>query len=140
MFYKIKKLINKIPRPAFVIGRKRLYVEKILVEFQIPLLFICRDFWKNKYAVECTDEEYLKYIITDTTNKDILDMLNAKCTMYEFMKRGKKRWFVISGQTIKYDKIKDLKSFEDKWLPKKDAYYEYISKDIKNYINKLENE
>lgn len=124
--------------PAFIINNKKLYTEKILVEFQIPLLFTCKDEDNNKYIVECFDEDKMEYIISDTTNKDILDMLNKRCTMYELMKRGSKHWICYAGQNLDLDKIEEVNEFTDDQLPVKDAYYEYPSKGVLEYMKELE--
>lgn len=124
----------------FLINKNKLYLEEVLVEFDIPLFFVCKDDSNNKYIVECIDEHKLEYIVSDTTNKDILDMLNKRCTMYDYIKRGKKYWKVITGENIETDDIEEINELTDDILPVKDAYYEHLSEKIKNYMKKLENE
>ena len=59
----------------------QLYLEKVIVSFDIPILFVCNDFENRKYLCLNIDDEIGTTIIAETDNKMLLNMLQDKVTM-----------------------------------------------------------
>ena len=69
--------------------------EKILVRFDIPLLFTCLDADNNRYIVVCADEEDGTYVVGKTDPDSLIKMLKNEITMYDFF-RQREQVFLIS--------------------------------------------
>lgn len=125
---------------CFEINGRRLYLDEELVEFDIPLFFICRDADDNCYSVLCTDSEQLNYVVVCSNKRDILDMLNSKITMRAlFLKNGRK-WRICAGEDYYSDTVEEIDQPAEEELPVKGAFFELRSEKIPSYIRKLENE
>ena len=59
----------------------QLYLEKIIVSFDIPILFVCNDFENRKYLCLNIDEETGTTVIAETDNRTLISMLNNQVTM-----------------------------------------------------------
>ena len=60
---------------CFIINGKNLYLEKNIVIFDIPLLFVCIDDSKQRYLVLCSDSEELRYLVAELDSNVIKDMI-----------------------------------------------------------------
>lgn len=123
-----------------------LYLEEVLVEFDIPLLFICIDILNNRYAVLCVDEieQPFRYIIIKTDENKLLLMLKNKLTMRDFFLSSTEDivWYVESSDEPTTDKITVGKASEisDDDLPSSGAYFLIDNKKINDYIKELEHD
>ena len=59
----------------------QLYLEQILVTFNIPILFVCHGFENRKYLCLNVDEEVETTVIAETDSETLLAMLQNKLTM-----------------------------------------------------------
>ena len=59
----------------------QLFLEKILVSFDIPILFVCVDYENRKYLCLNIDDESGKSVIVATDNKYLISMLTNKISM-----------------------------------------------------------
>ena len=58
-----------------------LYIEKTILSFDVPVLFVCRDMDKVPYFCMNIDSETGRTVIAKTSNGAILDMLKNKVTI-----------------------------------------------------------
>lgn len=121
-----------------------LYKECVLVHFDVPLLFVCKDTDDKRYLVLCIDEEEGRYLCLQVTNELLLKMLNKEITMADtFRHTSFSQNFLISYDFMKesfeghYISTKDL---TEDMLPDEGAYFELSSQKISQYILKLQNE
>ena len=63
----------------------QLYLEQILVTFDIPILFVCNGFENRKYLCLNVYEEVGTTVIAETDNETLLAMLQNKLTMEQFL-------------------------------------------------------
>lgn len=128
---------------SFVIDNIELYTEKVLVELEIPLLFICKDKSNKRYTVLCVDSDEERYLIAQSKVYDIVDMIQNTITMKElFMKsRNGKAWMVTAGETIKDDTAFaiDINIVSREDLPADGTYFEVYNADIHDYVDLLLN-
>lgn len=125
-------------------GFGELFLEIILVTFDVPLLFVCLDKNHNRYLVLCEDEEEGEYLLAKCSNQMLLQMLNNEIPMDDTFKKA------LEGKNllVKYnfqDKLFEyeffqVKDIQDAMLPDKGAYFELTNHKIKDYIAKLEEE
>lgn len=125
-------------------GFGELFLEIVLVRFDIPLLFVCIDKNKDRYLVLCVDEELGQYLAAKCSNEILLAMLNDEVSMEEPFKNvlGKKLLF------IRYNFDYNIFDFEyctieevtQDMLPDEGAYFKLKNKKIENYITKLKEE
>ena len=104
----------------------QLYLEKVLVAFDIPILFVCVDSVDRKYLCLNTDAESGKTVIAPTDNKTLIDMLNNDITMESVFRNA------INGKVIVADyfidnneiivRIEDSKKITGALLPPKNEY------------------
>lgn len=123
---------------CFILEKKNLYVDEYLVDFEIPIFFICKDDENYKYAVECIDSHELIYVIAQVKINDILDMLKNKVSLCDFIKNGSKFWKVKSGDVVENDIIESISDLDSNMLPKQNTFLDLKNKKIENYIKKLE--
>lgn len=122
---------------CFVINNNKLYFEKCLVDYDIPIFYTCRDNDKNRYIVLCCDADEMRYLVGKTSNSDIYQMLTKKITMKQVFEKAKVIWEVSTGDDYKSDEIINVK-FEDirqEDLPVEDSLYEIASKDVAEYCD-----
>lgn len=128
---------------SFIIDGVELYTEKVLVEFEIPLLFICRDKANKRYSVLCVDSEEERYLIVQSRIRDIVNMIQNTITMKELFLKAKEgiAWMVTAGESFEDDKVvqMSIQDVEDIDLPKDGAFYEVYNADIHDYVDLLLN-
>lgn len=128
----------------FYIENQKIYLEIVLIEFQIPLLFICRDDNDERYSVLCIDSDLknLKYILIKSDIVDIIEVLNKNITLEEFFRKGKDNtyWEVIASDNPYNDKVKkkDLTTISSEKLPDTGIYFDVESDEISRYTSNLE--
>lgn len=59
----------------------QLFLEKILVSFDVPILFVCADYENRKYLCLNIDDETGESVIVATDNKRLIAMLKNEITM-----------------------------------------------------------
>lgn len=121
-----------------------LYREYVLVHFDVPLLFVCKDNSDNRYLVLCVDEEKGQYLCLKTSNTVLLKMLKKEITMADaFREISDKENFFISYDFLSkefsgyYISVSDL---TPEMLPDEGAYFELRNRKITEYIAKIEDE
>lgn len=122
----------------------QLYLEKVLVTFDFPILFVCVDYENRKYLCLNVDNETGKSVIVATDNKHLINMLNNKITMESVFRNS------INGKVIivEYDSHRnEIISYTEEamvvsksLLPKENAYFELRNVMIENYISYLYNQ
>ena len=79
----------------FDLNGKYLYLDHYLVDFDIPIFYICKDDLNNKYAVNCVDSHNGEYIICKTNNLNIKAMLENQLSLRDFMLDSDEKWHLI---------------------------------------------
>lgn len=121
-----------------------LYKECVLVRFDVPLLFVCKDKRNNRYLVLCIDEEEGVYLCQQVTVKVLLKMLNKEITMADTFRQTPIRDnFLISYNF-------ESESFEGHYiltedltadmLPDEGVYFQLDNQNVRQYILKLKEE
>lgn len=126
---------------CFIIDKKKLYLEKVLVEYNdIPIFYLCRA-EDEYYIVLCSNIEDEKYIIVKTVKMQLLNMLKGKLSMRELILCQDSFWEVTAGEEILQDDVekRPICQIEYGALPYEDAYYEIPSQEIEDYIQQFEN-
>lgn len=125
---------------CFRIGNTELFVDEELVEFDIPIFFICTDKYDHKYAVLCVDSNELIYVVCKTELDDLIAVLTSKVTLYDFFVKCQEKWRVYTGDDYSEDKVEQVGSLQDDELPVKDTYFELSNTKIAAYIERLNRE
>lgn len=127
---------------CFIIEKNKLFLDKTIVVFDVPLLFTCIDDNKNRYIVLCIDSDNFEYLVAKTNNKSIINMLKSYSTMRSPFENSSQIWIVKGMDDIDEDIVDKINYFSiaEKDLPKKGAYLNYTNSELKNYIEVLENE
>ncbi|MBR1702180.1 MAG: hypothetical protein IJ716_09535 [Lachnospiraceae bacterium] len=122
----------------------QLYLEKILVSFDIPILFVCTNFEKKRFLCLNIDEESGKTVIAEINNNLLLFMLRNEITMESVFRKAEKGVVIIAdynGETEKIDTcLVNANEISADFLPKKGAYFEFSNKTITDYIAHLRKE
>ncbi len=121
-----------------------LYIEIVLVTFDIPLLFTCFDEFKNRYLVLCVDEEIGQYLLVKSNSSSLLKMLNNEVPMEQTFKDMSNGRFMLvnynsSEKKFEFDYLNIEQTSKD-MLPDEGAFFELSNQKIKDYITKLEKE
>lgn len=126
---------------SFVINGAELYTEKVLVEFEIPLLFICKDKSNKRYVVLCVNSEEERYLVVQSRVSDIVDMIQNTITMKELFLKAMNgtAWMIVAGESYEDDFVKTLsiQDIQDVDLPAEGAFYEVYNADIHDYVDIL---
>lgn len=127
---------------CFKIENVDLYLEKVLVDYaEIPIFFLCKG--RGQYYIAlCTNVDDLNYIVTKLSMNDVYMLLNGNVPMRDIILKQEERWSIISGEEISLDKVEKLKTsdLDMDLLPKEGAYFEIVTKKLKNYVKKFNNE
>lgn len=128
---------------SFIIDNTELYTEKVLVEFEIPLLFICKDKSNKRYTALCVDSDEEKYLVVESRARDIVQMIQNTITMRELFLKAKNgtSWMITAGATISEDiiNITPISEVADEDLPASGSFYEVYNADIHDYVDLLLN-
>lgn len=126
---------------CFIINSREIYLEKVLVSFnETPMLFVCRAPDNVPFAALCTDLEHLSYLIAQTTDRDVLDLVSGKIPMRDIFTNAEYLWSVETSDTIEQDVVRTVKheELDESVLPLVGALYEIVSNDIELYKFKIE--
>lgn len=110
---------------CFILEGKKLYLDKIFVDFNdFPLYFSCISNGQY-YLCLCCDYDKQNYIIVESSAEEITKMLSGEITMRSTFVCKAKHWLVISGEDISLDKITLVNApyLDENVLPKEGAKY-----------------
>lgn len=120
----------------------QLFLEKILVSFDVPILFVCADYENRKYLCLNIDDETGESVIVATDNKRLIAMLKNEITMESVFRNSVDKKVIIAEYNFEKEKIyshtENSKSISANMLPKKNEYFELTNKVIEEYISYLE--
>lgn len=109
---------------CFIIDKRKLYLEKVLVEYNdIPIFYLCRS-EEEYYLVLCSNIEEEKYIIVKPAKLEVLDMLNGELAMRDIILHQESFWEVSAGEDISQDRveIKPIDQIEYEALPYENTF------------------
>ena len=117
----------------------QLMYEKVLVWFDIPLLFTCLDEDKNRYLTVCSDEETGEYVAVRITDAKLLDMLQNIETMYDTFRGADGIALIryIPGENGYVWDNTDQEHVSDEMLPDKGEYFGLHNEKIRNFAAEL---
>lgn len=119
-------------------------IEKILITFDIPLLFVCQNSQRMRYLVLCIDEENGVYLACRINKRILLNMLTDKCTMRSVFEKGltNECLYIAYSKDVGKFTVKEIdnEELEEDWLPDAGAYLELRNHSIQEYIARLNRE
>lgn len=124
----------------FDLNGKYLYLDHYLVDFDIPIFYICKDDWNNKYAVSCIDSHKDEYIISKTNNSNIKAMLENQLSLRKFMLDSDEKWHTFYDINQDCDVVTNILDIKEEQLPKKDEYLDLYNKRVMDYLKILDEE
>lgn len=120
----------------------QLFLEKVLISFNIPILFVCIDCEKNKYLCLNIDEETGESVIAATDNMHLLKMLENEVTMESVFRDANNQRIIVAKYNFEEQKIvshlENSKTISKNMLPKQNEYFEFTNGAIEEYISYLE--
>lgn len=119
----------------------QLYLEKIIVSFDIPVLFVCNDFENRKYLCLNVDEETGRTVIVETDNRTLIAMLKNEITMESVFRNSSENRIIIAEYNRECDTIvsieQDAKKIDGGLLPERGAFLELNNESILEYLSLL---
>lgn len=117
----------------------QLMYEKVLVQFDIPLLFTCLDEDKNRYLTVYSNEETGEYIAARITDAKLLNMLQNIETMYDTFRDADKIALIryIPDKNEYVWSNTDQEHVYDEMLPDKGEYFGLRNEKIRNFAAEL---
>ena len=113
----------------------QLYLEKIIVSFDIPILFVCNDFENRKYLCLNVDEETG---CTETDNRTLISMLKNQITMESVFRNSSENKIIIAEYNCEKNEIvsiaQEAKKIDANLLPEKEAFLELSNEVISEYL------
>ena len=119
----------------------QLYLEKVIVFFDIPILFVCNDFENRNYLCLNIDEEKGTTVIAETEIETLIAMLQDEKTMESVFREALNDKVIIAeydeenGEIV--TKIESAKEISEDFLPEKGALLEQKNQEIVEYISYL---
>lgn len=118
-----------------------LEVETVLVTFDVPILFVCKNSRDRRFLVLCIDEEEGEYVIAEESTDSLIQMIDNKKTMEYVFRNAKNQILYVT----KYDfgkqsfvvKKYNSKKIDKELLPKEGEYFELNNEKIIHYKEKL---
>lgn len=115
-----------------------LYVEKVLIRFDIPLLFVCNTQESNiKYLTLCTNEETDEFLLAECNNAVLLELLREKQSIDGVFKMAEKLFLVDCCNNL--CKSLSIEEVSGEMLPDDNTFFTIKNKSIDEYIEKLAN-
>lgn len=133
-------MMNK--KLCFNIENQYLYLEQVLVDYMgIPIFFLCKD-KKQYYIALCTNIDKLSYIVTKLSLSDVYNLLHGKIPMRDVFLKQQEYWEIVSGDEVCMDMVtkKKIDALEQSLLPEADACFKILTKQIKLYVQEVDNE
>lgn len=116
----------------------QLYLERILVIFDVPILFVCRDFENRKYLCLNIDIETGMTIIAETNIKNLVSMLQNKMPMEKVFRNAENKEIIIAEYNIDtktiISKTENSKDISEDFLPEKGAFLNIPNEKVTDYI------
>lgn len=122
----------------FDLNGKFLYLDSYLVDFDIPIFYICKDDEYEKYAVMCVNSHEDEYIICKVTNIDIKAMLENRMTLREFIVMSEEKWHSIYDSAKDDDNIETISAIQEQHLPKKGEFLNLYNKRVADYLRMID--
>lgn len=121
----------------------KLYLEKVLVTFDVPELFVCVDKKEeNRYLVVLLDADNERYLCVKVTVEALLSMLCEKTSMEDTFRQasdGIAHYISFNYDTLQYDSAqRDIKSVPSTDLPERGGLFTLKNPGIVKYISDLE--
>lgn len=124
-------------------GIGKLYVDIELVVGLEPVLFVCtvEGDVNKKYLVMTYDSCNGIYILRKIDNKELLDMLENRVTMERTFRNSASifKTYIDESDNLRF-KIFEGLTFDEKFLPRKNEFFELKSRHILKYIEKIKRE
>ena len=121
---------------CFILDDKKLYLEKVLVEYEgVPIFFLCKEA-ERFYIALCTDVEELSYVVTRISTYDIHELLHGEIAMRNVILKQNEFWSVQSGDNVMNDVVNkmEMSQIDKTALPKENACYKALTPDTKKYV------
>lgn len=121
---------------CFILDGRKIYMDKCLIEDEIPIFFSCTDTENNYYVALCTDMDLPVYCVVKTTITQLRDMLYGKIPMRDIFIRQKFYWEIVStdgkavNDIVEYKSINEIAS-ED--LPVEESCFSLFSEELQEY-------
>lgn len=116
-----------------------LYIEKVLIRFDVPLLFVCNTSTLGlKYLVLCINEETNEFLLAECNNEILLQLLREKKQSIDGVFKIAEKLFLANRKNSSCQSI-NIKDVTDEMLPDKDTFFTIKNKSIDEYIEQLEN-
>lgn len=116
----------------------QLYLERILVSFDMPILFVCVDYENRKYLCLNIYDENVKSVIVETDINQLIAMLKNRVTMESVFRRTVGGNIVVAEYNSKKQEVvshvESANEISEDMLPKKNEYFEIENKMIDEYI------
>ena len=116
----------------YVFSLKDLKVDKVLVYYDGPLLFVCKDNHDKFFLAYCCDLDLKEYVVAATSVDCLIEMLENKKTMFATLQESSEKWKVKSDEST--ERVSD---FEEIDLPEKNAYMSELAKPLDEYLTVL---
>lgn len=119
----------------------QLYIEKVLVNFDVPIFFICKNAEDKKYLCLEIDYQIGQYVIAETTNNELIKMLQNKVYMEQLFRNCVNGKIIVTKYDFKEKSFqtldKDAQNISQEFLPKEETYFDMQSETISEYIDIL---
>ena len=119
----------------------QLYLEKILVAFDVPILFVCTDYEKRRYLCLNIDNETGETVIAEVSNKQLIQMLKNETPMEVLFRDSiNEKIFIATYDDAKGEVISNSvysRDISENMLPKKNEFFELSNSMITDYIGFL---
>lgn len=119
-----------------------LFLEQVLVYFDVPELFVCTDADDRRYLVVFVDDDTLRYVAVPVSDATLTAMLQGDITM--------KQAFLRTDGGVAFNIHKDfsaggfiaertaIQEIPDEDLPDESGYYRMYTDDVRQYCEQLQ--
>lgn len=119
-----------------------LFLEQVLVYFDVPELFVCTDADGRRYLVVFVDDDTLRYVAVPISDATLTAMLQGDITM--------KQAFLHADGGVAFNIHKDfgvggfvaertaIQEIPDEDLPDESGYYHMYTDDVRQYCEQLQ--
>ncbi len=118
-----------------------LYKEMILVMFDVPILFVCKDEKNIRWLALCEDEETGEYLLAKCQKEELLKMVNRISSVDEVINNANEFNYISYDFEQEQFQVKKIQNDEitEEMLPDKGTYLK-INNNIEEYGKKLAEE
>lgn len=125
---------------GFVKNLGELDIEKVLLAFDSPELFVCKGANGERYLALFIDDNEYKHLLVRIDTSTLIKMLHGDITIEQAFRNKNSTWILRYNQGQFCAEVIDNKDLKADELPEQGVYFKIHNRGLQEYIEQLQKE